>query len=38
MGSQLGSLEILEMGIPSTLEAHNFLCRHEIEVRFEAKF
>jgi hypothetical protein len=30
--------EILEIGIPATLEAHNFLCRPSIEVRFEAKF
>jgi hypothetical protein len=31
------SLEILEIGIPTTLEAHNIVCRPPIEVRFKAK-
>jgi hypothetical protein len=28
-------LEILEIGTPATLKAHNFLCRPLIEMRFE---
>ncbi len=36
--SQVRSLlEILEIGIPTTLEAHNFLCKPPIEVKFQAK-
>ncbi len=38
--SQLGSLEIPKIpkiGTPTTLEAHNFLCRHLIEMRSKAK-
>jgi hypothetical protein len=35
--SQVGSPEILEIGIPATLEAHNVLCKPQIEVRFKAK-
>jgi hypothetical protein len=31
------SLEILKFGIPTTLEAHNFICKPLIEVRYEAK-
>jgi hypothetical protein len=31
--SQVKSLEILEIGTPATLEAHNFLCKPSIEVR-----
>jgi len=34
---QVGSPEILEIETPTTLEAYNFLCRHMIEVRSEAK-
>jgi len=34
---QSGNLEILEIEIPSTLEAHNFMCKPPIEVKFEAK-
>jgi hypothetical protein len=33
--SQVENLEIFEIA-PVTLEAHNFLCRPPIEVRFEA--
>jgi hypothetical protein len=33
----LGSLEIPEIGTFTTLEAHNFLCKFLIEVRFKAK-
>ncbi len=29
--------KILEIGTPTTLEAHNFLCRPLIEVRFKEK-
>ncbi len=32
-----GSLEILKIETPVTLEAHNFLCKPLIEVRFKAK-
>ncbi len=31
------SLEILEIGTPATLEAHNVLCKPSIEVRSKAK-
>jgi hypothetical protein len=31
------SPEILEIGTPATLEAHNFLCKAPIEVSFKAK-
>ncbi len=31
------SLEVPEIGIPMTLEAHNFVCKPLIEMRFEAK-
>jgi hypothetical protein len=30
--------EIPEIGTPTTLEAHNFLCKPLIEVRCKAKF
>ncbi len=36
--SQIGSPKILEIGTPTTLEAHNFLCWPPIEVRSETKF
>jgi hypothetical protein len=29
--------EILEIGTPTTLEAHNFVCKPPIEVRFKGK-
>ncbi len=35
--SQVRSFEILKIGTPKTLEAHNFVCRPPIEVRCEAK-
>jgi hypothetical protein len=35
--SQVGSLEIFEIGIPAILEAHNILCKPPIEARYEAK-
>ncbi len=36
--SQVGSSEIPEMGTPTTLEAHHFLCRpSSMEVGFKAK-
>jgi hypothetical protein len=35
--SQVGSPKIFEIGTPTTLEGHNFLCRPWIEVRFQAK-
>jgi hypothetical protein len=35
--SQVVSFEILEMGIPVTLEAHNVLCTPLVEMKFEAK-
>jgi hypothetical protein len=35
--SQVGNLEILEIGIPVTLEAYNFFCKPLIEVRAKAK-
>jgi hypothetical protein len=31
------SFKILKIGTPMTLEAHNFVCRPAIEVRYEAK-
>jgi len=31
------SPKILEIGTPTTLETHNFVCKPLIEVRFEAK-
>jgi hypothetical protein len=33
----MGSLEILEIGTPATLEAHNFLFKNLIEVKFKEK-
>jgi hypothetical protein len=30
--------EILEIGTPTTLEGHNFMCKLLIEVMYEAKF
>ncbi len=35
--SQVESLEILKIGTPATLKAHNFLCKHSIEVRSKTK-
>jgi len=35
--SPLGSPEILEIGTLMILEAHNFLCKPQIEVRHEEK-
>jgi hypothetical protein len=35
--SQVGSPEIPEIGPPKTLEAHNFLWKKTIEMRFETK-
>jgi hypothetical protein len=35
--SQVESFEILEIGIPTTLEAHNFVYKPPIDVRFEEK-
>jgi len=35
--SQIATLEIFKMGIPATLEAHNFLCKPHIEVISKAK-
>jgi hypothetical protein len=35
--SQLGRLEIHEIGTPTTLEAYNFFSKPPIEVRFKAK-
>jgi hypothetical protein len=35
--SQVGSPEILEIGTPKTLKAHNFLFRPLIEMMFKAK-
>jgi len=35
--SQVGGFEIFEIEIFATLEAHNFLCRLLIEVRFKEK-
>jgi hypothetical protein len=32
-----GSLEIPKIGSPKTLEAHNFVCKPLIDVKFEAK-
>jgi hypothetical protein len=32
-----GSPEILKVGIPATLGAHNFVSKIPIEMRFEAK-
>jgi hypothetical protein len=33
--SQVGGFEIFEIEIFATLEAHNFLCRPSIKVRFK---
>jgi hypothetical protein len=35
--SQVGGLEILKFGILMTLEAHNFLCKPPIEMKFKEK-
>ncbi len=35
--SQVGNLKIPEIGILATLEAHNFLCKSSIEVRYKTK-
>jgi len=35
--SQVGNPEILKIGTLATLDAHKFLCRPLIEVRFKAK-
>jgi hypothetical protein len=35
--SQMGSLKILEIKTPATLEAHNFFYRPPIEMRAQAK-
>jgi len=35
--SQVRSLEILEINIPVTLGAHNFLCKPPIKLKFETK-
>jgi hypothetical protein len=35
--SQVESFEISKIRIPATLEAHNFLCKPLIKVRFKAK-
>ncbi len=35
--SQVGRPEILEIRTPTTLEAHNLLCKPSIEVRFKTK-
>jgi hypothetical protein len=35
--SQVGSPTILEIGIPSTLDAHNFLCKPLIVARSKTK-
>jgi hypothetical protein len=37
LGLPSGSLEIPKIKTPLTLEAHNFVCKPLIEVRFEAK-
>jgi hypothetical protein len=34
---QIGSPIILKIKTPTILDAHNFLCRPQIERRFEAK-
>jgi hypothetical protein len=36
--SQVESLEIFEIGTPTTLEAHNFVYKPPTEVRSKAKF
>jgi len=36
--SQVESSKIPEIGTPTTLEAHNFLCRPLIEMRSQEKF
>jgi hypothetical protein len=38
LGLPSGSPKIPKIGTPTTLEAHNFVWRRPIEVRFEAKF
>jgi hypothetical protein len=35
--SQVESLKVFKIGIPSTLERHNFLCRPSTEMRSEEK-
>jgi hypothetical protein len=35
--SQVGSPEILKIGTPTTLEAHNLFCKPLIEMSFEKK-
>jgi len=35
--SQVGNPKILGIGTPVILEAHNFLCKSSIEMRFKAK-
>jgi hypothetical protein len=37
LGSQVGSLTIIEIETPTILDAHNFLCKPLIEVKFEKK-
>jgi len=34
---QSGNPEIPKVGIPTTLGAHNFVCKPPIEMKFEAK-
>jgi len=34
---QVRSFKIFEIGTPATLEAHTFLCRLSIKMRFKAK-
>jgi len=36
-GFPSGSLEIPKVGTPTTLRAHNFVCKPPIKIRFEAK-
>jgi hypothetical protein len=33
-----GSPKIPKVGTPATFETHNFVCKHEIEVRFEQSY
>jgi hypothetical protein len=35
--TQVGSFEILEIGTPTTLEAHNFFFKPSIGVKFKEK-
>jgi hypothetical protein len=35
--TQMSFCEIPKIGTPVTLEAHNFVCKPSIEVRFKAK-